>query len=110
MDLFLLLKNTINFYSEQGIDYELNMLLKENKEYLKEYSLKKEKNVYIIYATLYNVNRADEFIESFVKFVRYKDFYTVYNEKLDTGYFYQFITAFKNGKDFTGFGCKFYLK
>lgn len=110
MDLFLLLNNKINFYSEQGIDYEVNMLLKENKKYLKEYSLKKEKDIYVISATLYNISNADEFIELFVKFIRYKDFYTVCREKWGTGFFYQFITAFKNEKNFTGFGCKFYLK
>lgn len=110
MDLFLLLNSKINFYSEQGIDYEVNMLLKEHKHYLKEYNLKKEDDVYIIYATLYDINNADEFIDLFVKFIRYKDFYTLYREKWGIGFFYQFITAFKNEEILTGFGCKFYLR
>lgn len=109
MNLFLLYNNELDFYSEQGIDYEVYMFLKEYKKYLKTYSVKKENQIFTIHAALYNINDAEEFIGFFVDFLRYKDFYSIYREKYDKGFCYQFVTAFNNEGILKGWCCKIYL-
>ena len=106
MDLFSEFRDKIRLYTDDGINYEINMFFKENKLLINSCSSEVIDNIYCIGISVYDQKDIKNIFDEFVRFIKYNDFNLSYCKKTDSGAYYQFITANQHDSEISGFAAE----